>query len=87
MVTDARGNELESDAVFVVRQGILNMWVCAPKTMNRAQVQREVDATVFPSGTSHGWQVVEEQHKEAGLCSPGYCQEASATRQHWNVKC
>lgn len=83
---DAQGRDLSEDKVFVVRVGILNMWVCAPKHMTREQVQKQVDLTVFPAGTTLGWQVQEEQNDNPQLASPGKCAE-DCNRQHWNCEC
>lgn len=83
---DKAGRDLASDTVFMVKQGLLGGWVCAPKHMDIDAVQNAVRRDVFPSGTSAGWIVDAIESDASDLCSPGLCGEDD-DRQHWHVSC
>jgi hypothetical protein len=83
---DAAGNDLAAERVFMVKAGVLDGWVCAPKSMDMAAVQGAVHRDVYPAGTTNGWIVEQVESEESDRRSPGLCAEDSA-RQHWHVVC
>lgn len=84
---DAAGRDLASDTVFMVAHGILDGWVCAPKSMDIEAVQAAVHRDIYPAGTKAGW-IVEAVTDEETVArnSPGLCAEDNS-RQHWHVSC
>ncbi len=84
---DKAGRDLASGTVFLVQSGILDGWVCAPKSMDIEAVQAAADRDIFPAGTTRGWRVeaISDGEIEARN-SPGLCAE-DETRQHWHVTC
>jgi len=85
MKRDKQENDLESNEVFMVAQGVLNAWVCAPKSMSIEEVQEGVDK-LPPAGTFCGWQVTKQVDDDPHHCSPGLCAEDD-NRQHWLCYC
>jgi hypothetical protein len=83
---DKAGNDLGSDRVFMVKEGLLGGWVCAPKHMDAEAVQAAVVRDVHASGTSAGWIVQTVEHEDPDFRSPGLCAE-DCDRQHWFVEC
>jgi hypothetical protein len=85
--TDTAGRDLASETVFMVQHGLLDGWVCAPKSMDMEAVQTAVHRDVFPAGTTNGW-IVETaaDEDEPRRNSPGLCAEDDS-RQHWHVVC
>jgi hypothetical protein len=86
MRLDPQNRNLDSDEVFMIKQGFFNAWVCAPKSMSQEEVQEAVSSQ-FYSGTSAGWVVEPDpDNEDEELKSPGLCHE-DCNRQHWNCVC
>lgn len=95
MSVDTQGNDLEAEEAFIVKMGMLNMWICAPKFWDQTQVQEFIDmkassgdlSSGWNSGTSANWLVQSDPDNEDDqLKSPGHCAE-DCNRQHWNCHC
>lgn len=95
MTLDAANNDLSSSQVFFIKEGLLNGWICAPKSMSLDEVNAAIGGWV--SGTSIGWCAEQRdcsckelgQDHSTGHCktkSPGLCAE-DENRQHWEVFC
>lgn len=58
---------------------LFNKIFCAPKSMTREEVQRDIDRFHY-SGTRNGWQLVEQSD------NPIQCEE-DKDKQHWLCVC
>lgn len=57
------------EEVEVVRSGILDLQVCAEKSISDDKVE-EITNFISPAGTTHGWRMKKEGHK--GLSGDPY---------------
>ncbi len=73
----------EQRTVNVYRNGIVHCSVCAPKDMEREEVERLTNFA-NPSGTSLGWKVSDEPTFSGGEPNPYDAQDCG---RHWLMVC
>lgn len=71
--------------VIVYASGIVACSACAPKTMDRAEVESQVNAKV-PTGLDHGWSISPDEKFKSGQPNPCQCED-DESRVHYLLNC
>lgn len=90
---DKQGNNLDGEGVFLVKEGFVHGWVCAPKSMTLQQVEEAINTQGYVpaycydlEGNRSSWVPVAVTGKaDPDMNSPGHCLECPDDRQHWLV--
>lgn len=72
-------------AVQVYSVGLVCASACAPVSMSREDVEREVSLQ-RPTGLDHGWHISDDATFAGGEPMPNPC-ESDPERQHWLLNC
>jgi hypothetical protein len=72
---------MQSEAVIPYSEGLFYLSVCAPESMPRGEVERQINRT-HPSGTENGWRIAADPKFATGEPHPGPCSK-DRKRTHW----
>jgi hypothetical protein len=72
--------------IEIYSQGPVACSVCAPKEMERGEVERLVNLE-NPTGIESRWHISDDTHFASGHSHPGPCPDNTLTRTHYLLTC